>query len=348
MPKAEAEASFERKLVDKVGKEHKGHVQIAGDGTLDADVLDYISTQCATLDFAIGRPGIPTGTVTLLLGAEGSAKSTLAHHILIETQRRGGTAILVDAENRYRREWVEQIGMDHSRLIYITGDQPYEQILDELKGLIEEIRQADSKRLVTIAIDSLSACATEKQMKGEHKVGDIASVTSAFFSAYHSVIASHNIAFVIVNQYRDSINFMAGPYAQTKYYVAKNSLRYYTSLRIEMKQIQRLGDDKTQPEGILVEAEITKSNVAAPFRKAQFKVWFGVHGQRPGIDIVDAQLEVAKIIGLVQTGGGGYHSLDGMEKKFRAGEFPSVLSEHPDLAQAIAEAPLAWTKEASS
>ena len=91
------------------------------DKTIDADVVDWIDTQAASLNLAIGRPGIPVGRMTLLVGKEKAGKSTCGYHLLQETQRRGGIAILIDSERRYTRDRAERIGIDHPKLIYIPG-----------------------------------------------------------------------------------------------------------------------------------------------------------------------------------------------------------------------------------
>lgn len=355
------EPVFERALVDQAQKKHgQGKVQIASDGVLDADVPDYLSTQCATLDYALGRPGVPIGRLTVITGREGSGKTTVGHHLLAETQQRGGTAILFDAENRYDKERAARMGIDHDRLIYVTGDQPLEAMLSEIKQFIDDIRAVDATRLVTIVLDSLAACATEKQMKGEYKPGEVASLISAFLKEEHSIIAARNICFIVINQLRSRIDFMGGGYGPTTTMVAEGSLRYYATVRIDMRQAQKVGDVKDEPTGILAEAFIAKNTAAPPFRKAQFIIDF-LHG----IDRMNAMLEIAKKLNvdggilvekvegrlsqpLISGGGGGYYAVEGREKKFKASEFTSILDERPDVREVILAAPLLWTKEATA
>lgn len=332
-------SSFEQGIVSQVAQTHgKDAVQL-GTSDIDSDVSGYISTQCATMDLAIGRPGIPIGRLTVITGAEASAKSTLLYHILIETQQRGGTAILIDAENAYSKDRAVRMGMNHENLIYVTGDQPLEAIFAEIEQFIEEIRKADSERLVTIGLDSLSACATENQIKGTYQPGEVAKMTSAFFQKNISVVASHRIALVFVNQFRASIQFIRS-YGPSKTMIAEGSLRYYGSLRIEMRKAGVLqSEKKDEPWGIMVEAECAKNKIAPPFRKAQFIVDFNY-----GIDRVQAQLEAAKQIGLVEGGTGGWYSAPGVEKKFQGSKFGEILAEHPEFVTAISDAPLLWTK----
>ncbi len=337
---AEEDSNFERDLVGslKVEKGREGAVRIGSD-QLDADVVDYISTQCATLDWALARPGVPVGRMTLLLGEEATSKSTVLLHILIETQRRGGTAILVDAENRYSKERATDMGMDHDRLIYVTGDQPYESILLRIIELIDKARAKDENRLITVGLDSLAAVAGEKAISGESdQIATVASLTSKFFREHLSTFAAKHVCFVVVNQWRANISTF-GAWGQQKTMIAPGACRFYSTCRIEFKKKTVL-PNKEHPEAILVEAEVTKNTIAPPYRVVEFVTSF-----KYGIDFPGSQLLLAKQLGLVKQGGGGYYSMEGREKNFRAGEFEEVLGEHPELVERLAESPTDWTRE---
>ena len=336
------DGSFERDLVAQVANKDrsKGAVRLGSD-QLDADVVDYISTQCATLDWALGRGGVPVGRMTLLLGQEAAGKSTILLHILIEAQRRGGTAVLIDAENRYSKERATEMGMIHDRLIYVTGDQPYEDILAETMEIVDKARAKDKSRLIAIGLDSIAAVASKGAISGEsHQMGEVASITSKFLREHHSEFAAKRICFVVVNQWRARMNLSAGGWGSQKTMIAEGSLKYYSTCRIEVRKMKEIGPDKTQPEAILVEAKVTKNIVAPPYRTAEFMIDF-----RFGIDFPGSQLFLAKQLGLISQGGGGYYELEGQEKKFRAGEFEEVLAEHPELVERLVESSTDWTRE---
>jgi recombination protein RecA len=60
------------------------------------------------LDVAISnRPygGLPVGRISEITGLEQSGKSLLSAHILAETQRKGGVAVLIDTETAVSREY---------------------------------------------------------------------------------------------------------------------------------------------------------------------------------------------------------------------------------------------------
>ena len=72
------------------------------------------------MDIAISnRPygGIPVGRIIELNGLEQTGKSLLAAHILSETQKKGGMAVLIDTENSVSMEFYDAIGLDISKLL---------------------------------------------------------------------------------------------------------------------------------------------------------------------------------------------------------------------------------------
>lgn len=339
--------SLERRVVTRLNKDKDAReIQIASEEGLDSDVVGYVSTQCATLNLAIGRPGVPIGRLTVITGREKAGKTTLAYHILAETQRLGGTAILFDAENRMTKDRAEGVGLDLDRMIYVDGNRSLEDIYERMQSLIDVIREEDADRLVTIVLDSLDACATKAQIEGTYKPGEVAKLTSGFLRGYHPLITSRRICLVFINQLRSKIDFAGGGhYGQdTTTMIAENSLRYYLSLRIDVRQVQRLGE-KDEPFGILVEAFIKLSSIAAPFRKAQYIIRFGINGEKSGIDIPQAMLDVAKKLKLVGGGEGGWYSDPGNKDapKFRAKDAAAFFEQHPEIVKAIEAAPLLWT-----
>ena len=61
--------------------------------------VDAIPTGSLALDAALGIGGVPKGRIIEIYGPESSGKTTLALHILAETQKMGGEVAFVDAEH---------------------------------------------------------------------------------------------------------------------------------------------------------------------------------------------------------------------------------------------------------
>src|SRR5687768_2752431 len=57
-----------------------------------------ISTNCLSLDAAIGVGGLPRGRIVEIYGPESSGKTTLALQVVASAQKAGGVAAYIDAE----------------------------------------------------------------------------------------------------------------------------------------------------------------------------------------------------------------------------------------------------------
>ena len=81
--------------LERIEKDHgKGAVMRLGEIS-DQLATESIPTGSLALDMALGIGGIPRGRVTEIFGAESAGKSTLAIHIMAETQKAGGIAAYV-------------------------------------------------------------------------------------------------------------------------------------------------------------------------------------------------------------------------------------------------------------
>ena len=76
-----------------------------------------ISTQCCTMDVAIGRGGAPLSRITILHGKEGGGKTTVALQLIAEVQQRGGLAMYIDKEHKLDLDYAESLGVDLTRMM---------------------------------------------------------------------------------------------------------------------------------------------------------------------------------------------------------------------------------------
>ena len=73
--------------------------------------VDVIPTGSLTLDLALGVGGLPKGRIIEIYGPESSGKTTLALHVLAETQKQGGEVAFVDAEHALDPEYAAALGV---------------------------------------------------------------------------------------------------------------------------------------------------------------------------------------------------------------------------------------------
>ena len=71
----------------------KGSMMRLGD--TDRESIPAISTGSLGLDIALGIGGLPKGRIVEIYGPESSGKTTLATHIVAESQKQGGNLSLI-------------------------------------------------------------------------------------------------------------------------------------------------------------------------------------------------------------------------------------------------------------
>ena len=330
-------------LVDSLNKKNKDQ-KIAffldddSDGA-PTNVNGWISTGAAMMDVAISnRPygGIPVGRITEITGLEQSGKSLLSAHILAETQKQGGVAVLIDTETAVSREFFDAIGVDVSKLLYVSVDT-VEDIFETIETIIEKVRTSEKDKLVTIVVDSVAAASTKKEMESDYdKDGyatDKAIIISKAMRKITNVIGRQKIAVIFTNQLRQKLGVMFGDPWTTS---GGKALAFHASVRLRLKNVGQIktkigGTDKVV--GISVRAQVVKNRLGPPLRSADFEIYFD-----RGIDNYGSWLTVLKDNKLVKQGGAWYEYVDtdtGEVIKFQSKDFIVMMQQKPELRDQI-------------
>lgn len=216
--------------------------------------VDVIPTGILPLDISLGIGGIPRGRVTDISGMPSVGKSTFCFLIIAQAQKQGIDCALIDAEYSYRPEYVEQFGVDPSKLIIIQPD-----CFEEGAEALEELVRS---KIGLVVIDSLSSLVPRAEAEAEHGKSPMAiqaRLVSQMLRKLISPIAKNNTAVVFINQLR--INLMAiNPY--DKYTVTGGmALRFYSSIRLQIKRSKALMKG-SEAIGYLLIFKITKNKLA--------------------------------------------------------------------------------------
>jgi recombination protein RecA len=293
------------------------------------------------LDVAISnRPygGLPVGRITEVTGLEQSGKSLLSAHLLAETQKLGGVAVLIDTETAVSREFLDAIGVDVSKLLYVSADS-VEQIFEFIETIIEKVRLTSKDKYVTIVVDSVAAASTKKEMEADYdKDGyatDKAIIISKAMRKITNMIGRQKITLVFTNQLRQKMNAMAfsDPWTTS----GGKALAFHASVRLRLKGMGSIkGKDKNGNEhivGIKVRAQVIKNRMGPPLRSADFDIFFD-----RGIDNYGAWLGSLKDNNLIKQAGAWYTYIDietGEEIKFQSKDFPEILQTREDVRDQI-------------
>lgn len=105
-------------------------------------------------DLATGG-GIPEGRCTIVYGTEDSMKTTVCLKLIAQAQKKypDKSAVFVDIEGVFSRDWAHTLGVDVDKLVYIHPDNA-EQMVDIVEGIL----YTDDASLVVV--DSLAALLT--------------------------------------------------------------------------------------------------------------------------------------------------------------------------------------------
>ena len=103
----------------RIEKDHGRGAVMRGNEQVAHLITNVIPTGSLSLDLALGVGGLPRGRVTEIYGGESAGKSTLAIHIMTETQRMGGLAAYVDVEHALDPQYATNCGARPGQPAYL-------------------------------------------------------------------------------------------------------------------------------------------------------------------------------------------------------------------------------------
>ena len=305
----------------QIEKDHgKGAVMRLGE-IYDSLATESIPTGSLALDIALGIGGIPRGRVTEVFGAESAGKSTLAIHIMAETQKLGGIAAYIDVEHALDPTYAANCGLKLDDLLIAQPDSA-EQALDITEQLVR------SGAVDAVVVDSVAALVPQAEIEGDMgdtHVGLQARLMSQALRKLTSTIHRSKTAVIFINQLREKIGVTYGSPEVTP---GGRALKFYSSVRIDLRRVESIKQG-AEVIGNRVRARVVKNKVAAPFRVAEFDIMFNL-----GISKMGDILEIGVEQGIIKKSGAFYSY---GETKLGQGRENSkeFLIQHPEIAASV-------------
>ena len=273
-----------------------GAVMLLGQSTNSN--IEAISTGSILIDEIIGIGGLPRGRIVEIFGPEASGKTTLAMQAIAESQRNGGICAFIDAEHALDPAHAKRLGLDVDNLIISQPDYG-EQALDIAEMLVR------SGAIDIIVIDSVAALVPKAELEGDmgdSHMGLQARLMSQALRKLTPVVHKSKTILIFINQIRQNIGAM--PFANKETTTGGNALKFYASLRLDVRRIASLKRNDEQIGNRIV-VKVVKNKMAPPFKRVELDLLFN-EGVSRELDLLDAALHFGVI---VQSG--SWFSLDG-------------------------------------
>lgn len=296
--------------------------------------LPAISTGSLKLDHLLSIGGLPEGRIVEISGLESSGKSSICTIICGEAQRKYPDKLVayIDLEHALDPSYAKQLGFDVVDME--TGAIDEDKVLfcqpaGGVEALDIAISLAESGACSVVVIDSVGGLVTDNEMNGDvgdNRVGEKARLLSQELPKLMKAADSTGTLVVFVNQIRNKIV----PYGDPTTTMGGNALRFWCSVRLEVKTVDILKKGDTAI-GQTIRVKVKKSKVSPPFGVVDINLYFG-KGFDQDSELVDVALARNAI---VQSGAWYYVNKNTPhELKFQGrNAVADYAAQHPDFRE---------------
>ncbi|WEU67342.1 hypothetical protein [Xanthomonas phage JGB6] len=272
-----------------------------------------------------------SGRIIEIFGPPSCGKTAVATKAMAAAQQAQGLAVFMDHENSFDVGLAAGLGLDPSKNWVYKQPTTFEEAIDMTKKLAMRLRNLDKnlrpmkgraalpmEHPIVVVYDSLASMVPESKMfdnKGNlkdaadnsmHDNTALARATSAHFPLLAQIAYKCNMCLIFLNQVRTKPGVAYGDPTTTP---GGQAPEFYASVRIGLTR-EMIKDKDKNVIGQIVNANVRKNKVSAPFKRASWNFMFREDGT--GYFDVDGSLvELLADNGVLKRDGNGYIWTDG-------------------------------------
>lgn len=280
------------KLWSKVSQEDK-------DGT-------FTSTGSVYLDYKLNKKGFKDGFMYLIVGGEGSGKTSLALlHAKKAIEKTGKICIVVNGEATTDNSYIKRFGLPEDKLLVVNV-----QNLEEMLNIVESFATAED--VCTIIIDSLpvffSSYVADKNAE-DNTIGIEAKRYNARMPIIFGKANQNRITILPLTFYKLDPGAMGG---DPRKLPRGEWQRYMSAGTIELSKKDIIFDEKKNPIGHVIKVRIKKSKLSAFNPKDDFDLNLFYES---GFDNLSDKVKILVEEEVIKQGGAWFELPDGSKKQ---------------------------------
>jgi len=245
------------------------------------EVKDWIPTGSRWLDSIICRgklSGIPVGKIVEIAGLEATGKSYMAAQVAANAQKMGIDVIYFDSESAIDPAFLEKIGCDLNRLLYVQAAS-VEFVLETIEDLL-----ANNENRMLFIWDSLALTPAISDIEGDFNPQSSMAVKPRILAKAMSKltvpIANAQCTFLVLNQLKTNITRSPSEAMTTPYVTPGGKAMIYAySLRIWLTGRKAKASFVLDNNGFRIGSEVKvrleKSRFGTQGRQCNFQILWG-------------------------------------------------------------------------
>lgn len=293
-------------ILKKLNKDFNTDLKLWSEVSKEDREGSFTSTGSVYLDYKLNKKGFKDGFMYLIVGGEGSGKTTLALlHAKKAVEKTGKIAVVVNGEKTTDDSYIGRFGLTEDKLLVINTSN-----LEEMLNMVESLSVAED--VCTIIIDSLpvffSTVVADKNAE-DNTIGIEAKRYNARMPIIFGKASKNKITILPLTFYKLDPGVMGG---DPRKLPRGEWQRYMSSGTIELSKKDIIFDQNKKPIGHVVKVRIKKNKLAAFDPKDDFdlNLFYDI-----GFDNLSDKVKILVEEGVVKQGGAWFELPDGSKKQ---------------------------------